>query len=98
MNVFFTCKNTLVILLQIYRLYVVYTEHNKTQSVSDDVEVQSNISIISRSDLTYVPKRRRRNQNESYRRPRKENRITVEESENSSDTEGSILGNSRNNR
>ncbi|XP_037925117.1 transmembrane protein 26 [Hermetia illucens] len=30
MNVFFTCKNTLVILLQLYRLYVVNTEHCKS--------------------------------------------------------------------
>lgn len=29
MNVFFTCKNTLVILLQLYRLYVVYSESRK---------------------------------------------------------------------
>ncbi|KAJ6635567.1 Transmembrane protein [Pseudolycoriella hygida] len=29
MNVFFTCKNTLVILLQLYRLYVVHTENRK---------------------------------------------------------------------
>lgn len=29
MNVFFTCKNTLVILLQLYRLYVVHTENHK---------------------------------------------------------------------
>ncbi|XP_063702365.1 transmembrane protein 26 [Culicoides brevitarsis] len=29
MNVFFTCKNTLVILLQLYRLYVVYSENHK---------------------------------------------------------------------
>ncbi|CAO1397833.1 unnamed protein product [Diamesa hyperborea] len=32
MNVFFTCKNTLVILLQLYRLYVVQSENNKSKS------------------------------------------------------------------
>ncbi|XP_030754883.1 uncharacterized protein LOC115881510 [Sitophilus oryzae] len=47
MNVFFTCKNTLVILLQIYRLYVVYSEHNKKE---DDVEL-TDISIISKGDV-----------------------------------------------
>ncbi|XP_055636170.1 transmembrane protein 26 [Toxorhynchites rutilus septentrionalis] len=30
MNIFFTCKNTLVILLQLYRLYVVHSENRKT--------------------------------------------------------------------
>ncbi|EAT43783.1 AAEL004794-PA, partial [Aedes aegypti] len=29
MNIFFTCKNTLVILLQLYRLYVVHSENRK---------------------------------------------------------------------
>nr|XP_023026019.1 uncharacterized protein LOC111514022 [Leptinotarsa decemlineata] len=62
MNIFFTCKNTLVILLQIYRLYVVYSEPNKEKGAGNDVEM-SNISIISslsRSDLTFEPRRRRR--------------------------------------
>lgn len=31
MNVFFTCKNTLVILLQLYRLNVVHSENRKTK-------------------------------------------------------------------
>ncbi|XP_063233603.1 transmembrane protein 26 [Bacillus rossius redtenbacheri] len=31
MNVFFTCKNTLVILLQLYRLYVVYSEARRAR-------------------------------------------------------------------
>ncbi|XP_055375414.1 transmembrane protein 26 [Condylostylus longicornis] len=31
MNVFFTCKNSLVILLQLYRLYVVYSEYWKAR-------------------------------------------------------------------
>lgn len=103
MNIFFTCKNTLVILLQIYRLYVVYTEPNKKPTEADDVEVQSNISIISRSDLTFVPKRPRRpssrqRQNESYRTPRKNSRRNVEEQYHSSDSDGSVHGNLRNSK
>jgi hypothetical protein len=31
MNIFFTCKNTLVIALQLYRLYVVYAEKRSTE-------------------------------------------------------------------
>lgn len=102
MNIFFTCKNTLVILLQIYRLYVVYTEHDRKPSDADDVEVQSNISIISRSDLTYVPKRPRRpssrssRQNDSYRKPQKSSRRNVDEYYQSSDSDGSEHGNVRN--
>lgn len=49
MNVFFTCKNTLVILLQLYRLYVVYSEHRKRRP-KDDFEL-TNISIISKPDM-----------------------------------------------
>jgi len=52
MNIFFTCKNTLVILLQLYRLYVVQSENkNKgTHKKYNKMEV-SNISIISRGDM-----------------------------------------------
>lgn len=57
MNVFFTCKNTLVILLQLYRLYVVYSENNKQKKKkSNDFEL-TNISIISKGDM-YKTKRR----------------------------------------
>lgn len=103
MNIFFTCKNTLVILLQIYRLYVVYTEVNRKPSDADDIEVQSNISVISRSDLTYIPKRPRRpssrqRQNESYRRPYKSSRRNIDEHYQSSDSEGSGQGSIKNNR
>ncbi|XP_076298829.1 transmembrane protein 26 [Lasioglossum baleicum] len=48
MNIFFTCKNTLVILLQLYRLYVVQTESKSKQKKKP---VVSNISIISRGDV-----------------------------------------------
>lgn len=49
MNVFFTCKNTLVILLQLYRLYVVYSENRKKDDKKDH-ELTS-ISIISKPDM-----------------------------------------------
>lgn len=49
MNVFFTCKNTLVILLQLYRLYVVNSEHRKNRQ-KDDFQL-TNISIISKPDI-----------------------------------------------
>ncbi|XP_070530693.1 transmembrane protein 26 [Cardiocondyla obscurior] len=51
MNIFFTCKNTLVILLQLYRLYVVQTESkSKRHKKYNKIDV-SNISIISRGDM-----------------------------------------------
>ncbi|KAF5282764.1 hypothetical protein FQR65_LT02761 [Abscondita terminalis] len=53
MNVFFTCKNTLVILLQLYRLHVVYSE-NKQQAKTKDFELTS-ISIISKPDMYSSP-------------------------------------------
>ncbi|XP_029052347.2 transmembrane protein 26 [Osmia bicornis bicornis] len=48
MNIFFTCKNTLVILLQLYRLYVVQTENRNKRKKKPET---SNISIISRGDM-----------------------------------------------
>ncbi|XP_066260720.1 transmembrane protein 26 [Euwallacea similis] len=48
MNVFFTCKNTLVILLQLYRLYVVHSEHTKKKSADEEL---TNIAIISKGDM-----------------------------------------------
>nr|CAI5838225.1 unnamed protein product [Callosobruchus analis] len=62
MNVFFTCKNTLVILLQMYRLYVVHSEHNKKV---DKNEKLTNISIISK-DVSYS-RRPRRPSNRAHR-------------------------------
>lgn len=55
MNIFFTCKNTLVILLQLYRLYVVQSESKhkrkrRSKHKSDNYEMPS-ISIISRGDV-----------------------------------------------
>lgn len=57
MNVFFTCKNTLVILLQLYRLYVVYSE-NRKQDVKKDRSELTSISIISKSDM-YAGKKKK---------------------------------------
>ncbi|XP_076757001.1 transmembrane protein 26 [Xylocopa sonorina] len=65
MNIFFTCKNTLVILLQLYRLYVVQTENKNKRKGKPEL---SNISIISKGDVykgarskkTYEERRRRR--------------------------------------
>ncbi|XP_060519074.1 transmembrane protein 26 [Cylas formicarius] len=64
MNVFFTCKNTLVILLQLYRLYVVYSEHNKK---SEDFNL-TDISIISKSSVDDGDGRKRRRQQGGGRR------------------------------
>ncbi|XP_054016214.1 transmembrane protein 26 [Hylaeus anthracinus] len=58
MNIFFTCKNTLVILLQLYRLYVVQTE-NKSKHKKRKPKM-TNISIISRGDVYRDAKDRRR--------------------------------------
>ncbi|KAF7279272.1 transmembrane protein 26 [Rhynchophorus ferrugineus] len=67
MNVFFTCKNTLVILLQLYRLYVVYSEHNKKQ---EEVEL-TNISIISKGDIYAGTKRGyKKNDKEKTKKPK----------------------------
>lgn len=51
MNIFFTCKNTLVILLQLYRLYVVQTENKSKRNKKYNKMDVSNISIISRGDI-----------------------------------------------
>ncbi|KAL7010703.1 hypothetical protein ACKWTF_016844 [Chironomus riparius] len=41
MNVFFTCKNTLVILLQLYRLYVVFSETKKSAAMKKKLKYQN---------------------------------------------------------
>ncbi|KAH0549157.1 transmembrane protein 26 [Cotesia glomerata] len=70
MNIFFTCKNTLVILLQLYRLCVVHSENRSKRKRRKRKQRQKyeipNISIISRDDVVYNykhshPKKRRRN-------------------------------------
>ncbi|XP_051171977.1 transmembrane protein 26 [Leptopilina boulardi] len=80
MNIFFTCKNTLVILLQLYRLHVVQTENKnrRKQEKYDKYEIP-NISIIYRND---------KNKNKKYRdgkRKRKVREIDVEENISDSD-------------
>lgn len=80
MNVFFTCKNTLVILLQLYRLYVVYSENKKKRKKKrkkNDFEL-TNISIISKPDM-YTDHRKK-----SPKRKQKKN-IETSESEESSE-------------
>ncbi|KAJ8917554.1 hypothetical protein NQ315_005603 [Exocentrus adspersus] len=86
MNVFFTCKNTLVILLQIYRLYVVYSEHNKKQS-KEDFEL-TNISIISRSDM-YDTRRRGKKVKKDGVRKQKSSRRQSDQSQEISDNDAS---------
>jgi hypothetical protein len=44
MNIFFTCKNTLVIILQFYRLYVVQQEKNKEISKLVKATVSVNLA------------------------------------------------------
>jgi hypothetical protein len=45
MNVFFTAKNTLVIILQFYRLYVVQQEKNKELTKMAKATVSGNLAI-----------------------------------------------------
>ncbi|OXU22996.1 hypothetical protein TSAR_000982 [Trichomalopsis sarcophagae] len=68
MNIFFTCKNTLVILLQLYRLYVVQSEsrtrrrkqrEKHQQKRYDKYNEIGSISIISRPDDAYSCDRKR---------------------------------------
>ncbi|XP_059621195.1 transmembrane protein 26 [Phlebotomus argentipes] len=60
MNVFFTCKNTLVILLQLYRLYVVHTENRKMKSRRQERRM-NDIYIISSGKHDEGKRRSRRN-------------------------------------
>ncbi|CAG9813939.1 unnamed protein product [Phaedon cochleariae] len=93
MNIFFTCKNTLVITLQIYRLYVVYTETHKKSTRTSDVEMMSNISIISsisRNDLTFEPRRRRRPSNRVARHDTTSTRRSEDSNGNDSDESGNV--------
>ncbi|XP_014206692.2 transmembrane protein 26 [Copidosoma floridanum] len=67
MNIFFTCKNTLVILLQMYRLYVVQSENREKREKLKRTRRRrycesyenGNISIISRADTCYAERKRR---------------------------------------
>ncbi|XP_068084389.1 transmembrane protein 26 [Anabrus simplex] len=47
MNVFFTCKNTLVIVLQLYRLYVVQAEARKLRKASSGRTKTNSVAVVS---------------------------------------------------
>ncbi|XP_033608686.1 transmembrane protein 26, partial [Cryptotermes secundus] len=65
MNVFFTCKNTLVIVLQLYRLYVVNSETRKQKKkkklTTRKRDPARGISVISMSEVYPIPERCRHN-------------------------------------
>lgn len=88
MNIFFTCKNTLVILLQLYRLYVVQSE-SKSKRKEDKCEKYEipNISIISRNDMHRGRKHIRFKKD---RRRKKVKGIDLEENVSDSDDSESI--------
>ena len=83
MNIFFTCKNTLVILLQLYRLYVVQTESRSKVKKKSEV---SNISIISREDI-YNDVRSKKFSEERKRKRRRDRDIEANYSESEETTE-----------
>lgn len=70
MNVFFTCKNTLVILLQLYRLYVVHSENNKPKKKSTTDFELTDISIISKMDMYDTNKQKRRPKYKPNKQPK----------------------------
>ncbi|XP_076180449.1 transmembrane protein 26 [Ptiloglossa arizonensis] len=84
MNIFFTCKNTLVILLQLYRLYVVQTE-NKSKRKKRRLET-TNISIISRGDV-YRDARERKTCDDKRRKKKKDKDAEANYSDSEESTE-----------
>ncbi|XP_071052601.1 transmembrane protein 26 [Onthophagus taurus] len=85
MNIFFTCKNTLVIILQLYRLQVVYSESKKQRKkkrVTEDFELTS-ISIISKDENCKITKKKKINKSNksSSARQNKRNQRDVSDSE-----------------
>ncbi|KAH0947356.1 hypothetical protein HN011_007869 [Eciton burchellii] len=86
MNIFFTCKNTLVILLQLYRLYVVQSENKnkRTHKKYNKIEV-SNISIISRGDMYKDVRVRNFRDNKHKRRRDKDVEANYTETEDSTE-------------
>ncbi|XP_033198379.1 transmembrane protein 26 [Bombus vancouverensis nearcticus] len=83
MNIFFTCKNTLVILLQLYRLYVVQTENRS--KIKKKSEVPS-ISIISKEDM-YKDVKGKRISEERRRKRRRDKDIEANYSDSEETTE-----------
>ncbi|XP_012285862.1 transmembrane protein 26 [Orussus abietinus] len=86
MNIFFTCKNTLVILLQLYRLYVVQSESKiKRKEKLRKYEMPS-ISIISRADMYDDNRyRKRREVDKSRKRRLKDLEASYTDSEDSTE-------------
>ncbi|EZA62467.1 hypothetical protein X777_10097 [Ooceraea biroi] len=86
MNIFFTCKNTLVILLQLYRLYVVQSEikNKRVHKKYNKMEV-SNISIISRGDMYKDVRMKSFRDNKHKRRRDKDVEANYTESEDSTE-------------
>lgn len=83
MNIFFTCKNTLVILLQLYRLYVVQTENRS--KIKKKSEVPS-ISIISKEDM-YKDVKSKRISEERRKKRRRDKDIEANYSDSEETTE-----------
>lgn len=60
MNIFFTCKNTLVIMLQLYRFYAVQSEYIAIRKrIKQCHPKHYEISVISRGDYYGRPRKRR---------------------------------------
>ncbi|XP_012175119.1 transmembrane protein 26 [Bombus terrestris] len=78
MNIFFTCKNTLVILLQLYRLYVVQTENRSKIKKKSEI---SSISIISKEDMYKDVKSKRISEERRKRRRDKDIEANYSDSE-----------------
>ncbi|XP_070500827.1 transmembrane protein 26 [Chironomus tepperi] len=59
MNVFFTCKNTLVILLQLYRLYVVFSETKKSVAMKKKIKSKRKDTGYGTAGSSYEDKKRK---------------------------------------
>lgn len=74
MNVFFTCKNSLVILLQLYRLSVVHSEARKTKRlkrIQRMEEAREMVYTISKASKRDGKKRRHKVEEDPSNRPTK---------------------------
>lgn len=83
MNIFFTCKNTLVILLQLYRLYVVQTESKHKKRKRPET---ASISIISRADI-YKDARSKRGSEGRKKKRRRDRDVEADFSDSEESTE-----------
>uniref|UniRef100_A0A182FNZ4 Uncharacterized protein n=1 Tax=Anopheles albimanus TaxID=7167 RepID=A0A182FNZ4_ANOAL len=59
MNIFFTCKNTLVILLQLYRLYVVHSENRKVAATKQRSKARARVEQMSAGSVARQQKQRK---------------------------------------